>query len=129
MNISGIRSGMSIPTISQSVDVGRISGEHTRLEGQWAHEQMEQAPQESSIAKYSRERANQTFGAYDYANQYRPDDVFEMKGADSDLKSLDVQKAISDMQKDQLLQQYQTFVGESDAYQKVSLRGAENFTI
>ena len=39
---------------------------------------------------------------------------FEMKGRESDIESLDMQKAISDMQKDQALMQYQYFVGDSN---------------
>ncbi len=39
---------------------------------------------------------------------------FEMKGRDSDLASLDMEKAVSDMQKDQALMQYQYFVGETN---------------
>jgi len=39
---------------------------------------------------------------------------FEMKGREVDIESLDMQKAISDMQKDQALMQYQYFVGESN---------------
>lgn len=39
---------------------------------------------------------------------------FEMKGRDSSLSSLDMEKAISDMQKDQALMQYQYFVGDSN---------------
>ncbi len=35
-------------------------------------------------------------------------------GTQSDLKSLDMQKAISDMQRDSVLQDYQYFVGSSD---------------
>lgn len=34
-------------------------------------------------------------------------------GKDSNIEDLDVQKAISDMRKDQVLQQYQYFVGDS----------------
>ncbi len=34
-------------------------------------------------------------------------------GKDSNIENLDVQKAISNMQKDQVLQQYQYFVGDS----------------
>lgn len=34
-------------------------------------------------------------------------------GKDSNIENLDVQKAISDMRKDQVLQQYQYFVGDS----------------
>ena len=37
---------------------------------------------------------------------------FEMKGSESDLNSLDISKAVSDMQKDEALWQYQYFVGE-----------------
>jgi len=39
---------------------------------------------------------------------------FEMKGSKSDLESLDIQKAVSDMQKDQALMQYQYFVGDTN---------------
>lgn len=35
-------------------------------------------------------------------------------GKDKDIDSLDMQKAISDMKKDQVLQQYQYFVGSSE---------------
>lgn len=41
---------------------------------------------------------------------------FSMKGKDSDIESLDIQKAVSDMQKDQALMQYQYFVGEQTPY-------------
>lgn len=39
---------------------------------------------------------------------------FEMKGRQSDITSLDMEKAVSDMQKDRALMQYQYFVGESN---------------
>lgn len=39
---------------------------------------------------------------------------FEMKGRDSSLNALDMEKAVSDMQKDQALLQYQYFVGNSN---------------
>lgn len=42
--------------------------------------------------------------------------VFEMKGRDSDINSLDIEKAVSDMQKDQALMQYQYFVGDSNPF-------------
>lgn len=38
---------------------------------------------------------------------------FEYLGKDHDIHSLDIQKAISDMKKDDVLQQYQYFVGKS----------------
>ena len=39
---------------------------------------------------------------------------FAMKGRESDLASLDMEKAVSDMQKDQALMQYQYFVGDTN---------------
>ena len=39
---------------------------------------------------------------------------FEMKGRESDILSLDMEKAVSDMQKDQALMQYQYFVGDNN---------------
>lgn len=41
---------------------------------------------------------------------------FEMKGRDSDIAALDMEKAVSDMQKDQALMQYQYFVGDSNPF-------------
>ena len=41
---------------------------------------------------------------------------FEMKGRDSDIDALDIEKAVSDMQKDQALMQYQYFVGDSNPF-------------
>ena len=45
---------------------------------------------------------------------------FEMKGRESNLEALDMEKAVSDMQKDQALMQYQYFVGEQ------SIMGSED---
>lgn len=38
---------------------------------------------------------------------------FDYLGQDSDIRSLDIRKAISDMQKDQIIQQYNFFVGSA----------------
>ena len=64
---------------------------------------------------------NQTFDSYDFAKQYRPDETYELKGIDSDIESLDAKKAVSDLEKDQVLQQYQYFVGD-----KVQVKAKEN---
>jgi hypothetical protein len=40
---------------------------------------------------------------------------FDYLGQDSNIQSLDMQKAISDMQKDSVLQEYQYFVGSSNS--------------
>ena len=46
---------------------------------------------------------------------FNKEDSFGYIGMDSSLDNLDMQKAISDMQKDQVLQSYQYFVGSADS--------------
>lgn len=45
--------------------------------------------------------------------KFNKEDSFDYIGMDSSLDNLDMQKAISDMQKDQVLQNYQYFVGSA----------------
>ena len=82
---------------------------------------------------YAEARPRQTYSAADYAKEYDPDASYELKGADSDLNSLDVEKALSGLEKDQVLMQYQFFVGTEGAkeHTKASLavRESENFNI
>lgn len=126
MNISGIR------PFDGFYDYNKIA--INELSNTKAPDQVKPAEQPAkesvkiSQAEIDAARANQTFGAYDYANQYNPNATYDLKGATSDLKTLDVEKAISDMQKDQAIHQYQYFVGDntSDA---VAVRGTENFTL
>ncbi len=47
---------------------------------------------------------------------FHKQDDFGYIGRDSDIHSLDVEKAISDMRKDQILQQYQYFVGSKTVF-------------
>ena len=122
MNISGIRPAVgfydynsikqveSVPVASQSIYIDGT----TKVSGNVA------------------EAGRQTFGAYDYASQYEPKATYDLKGADSDIRSLDVAKAVSDMQKDELIHQYQYFVGQDlavEASQTPSMRGAEDFSL
>ena len=49
----------------------------------------------------------------DISITFNKEDDFGYIGRDKDIRSLDVEKAIDDMRKDQILQQYQYFVGSS----------------
>lgn len=51
------------------------------------------------------------FGLEDVSLTFNKTDSFDYIGKDKDVADLDVQKAISDMQKDRIFQQYQYFVG------------------
>ena len=52
----------------------------------------------------------------DISITFHKQDDFSYIGRDSDIHSLDVEKAISDMRKDQILQQYQYFVGSKTIF-------------
>lgn len=49
----------------------------------------------------------------DISITFNKQEEFDYIGQDSDIRSLDMDRAISDMKKDQVLQQYQYFVGSS----------------
>lgn len=49
----------------------------------------------------------------DVSLSLKGNEPFEMTGRDSAIEQLDIQKAISDMKKDSILEQYQFFVGSS----------------
>ena len=81
-------------------------------------------------------RERQTYNSADYAKEYQPGVSYELKGADSDLNSLDVEKALSGLEKDQVLKQYQFFFGDditAGNTTKVSsdlvVRPEENFSL
>ncbi|MGN0342037.1 MAG: hypothetical protein ACI4DO_04510 [Roseburia sp.] len=130
MNISGIRPYMGYYDYNSIQRVGQEAEVQPSSEGQ---HQLSQ-PQQALSAE--RDYDSQTFGAADYAKQYQPDAVYDLKGADSDIHNLDVEQALSDMQKDQVLQQYQFFVGDnqdgvraSTEAAAASARAVENFTL
>lgn len=76
-------------------------------------------------------KEKQRFSAMDYATMYNPDEKHELKGRDSDIETLDVRSAISEMNRDAVLKQYQFFVGDCQEVEKkiLSLQPTENFTV
>ena len=76
-------------------------------------------------------RKDQTFGSYDYASQYKPESEHQLKGADSDISKLDIEKAVNDMKKDTAIHRYQYFVQNKKAGEDspTTIRGAEDFSL
>lgn len=64
-----------------------------------------------SIEEKPEKRANAD--VHDMSLSFNYNEDYAYLGKDSDIENLDMQKAISDMKKDQVLQQYQYFVGSS----------------
>lgn len=131
MNISGIR------PYAGFYDYNSIKAEALRSQ-QIAEAQPTislQQPEEPQVT-VTEVPVEQNFDSYDFAQTYRSGETYELKGKDSDLESLDVQKAVSDLGKDQVLQLYQYFVGSSDAVTKKTnedaqqnMRSGENFSL
>ncbi len=110
MNVSGIRPYSGYSTYNNYIRTERPENYGSDLATQEAERVAAKTlPKEEQRSVALPER-KETFGAIDYAAQYNPKATYELKGQDSDLKTLDVEKAISDMQKDDALRQYQFFV-------------------
>lgn len=118
MNISGIRTGAGFYDYN-SIKINEVRNQQIR-------ESMESGPMPVMGAVEQKDSADieavqlQTVqkadhGAAEFNARYQPDASYELKGVDSDLSKLDVEKALSDLKKDQVLQQYQFFVGD-DAF-------------
>ena len=128
MNISGIR------TYAGFYDYNSIKSQEARHQ-QIAEAKAEMDEKESTVQATEQEnvqaqrvKAEPDNGAVEYAKKYQPDATYELKGMNSDIMNLDVQKALSDMKKDQVLQQYHFFVGESQADDAIAVdREKENF--
>ena len=68
----------------------------------------------TSAAKTAQEdRAGRITDLEQVSLTFNKEDSFDYIGMDSNPENLDMQKAISDMQKDQILQNYQYFVGSA----------------
>ncbi|MCR4611771.1 MAG: hypothetical protein K5644_07730 [Lachnospiraceae bacterium] len=68
----------------------------------------------SQYVKQDENSDRKLLDSYDYASAYDASKEYSMKGSESELKNLDVVRAISDMQKDRAISQYQYFVGDNN---------------
>ncbi len=102
-----------IPSVSDepSVKSGSLNGQDEKVN---ASEQSNNSL--TTVAASEPEQVNRASRVADLENvslKFNKEDSFGYIGNDSSLDNLDMQKAISDMRKDQILQGYQYFVGSS----------------
>ena len=114
MTISGIRPYAGFYEYN-SIKANELRAEQIAATQKAPSVEAEEVSTETQSAAVQTPAPEQNFTAFDYAQNYRSDETHELKGRDSDLASLDMQKAISDLDKDQVLQQYQFFVGDKDS--------------
>jgi hypothetical protein len=116
MNISGIR------TQAGFYDYNTIK--NNELRGQQIREaktlELSEPDIEAQAVAQTTERQETTVataevdnGATAFNQQYQPDATYELKGAESDIASLDIEKVVSDLKKDSVLMQYQVFISGS----------------
>ena len=132
MNISGIGSysgnynSIRLNSLINQQTSKAVSGEQTQAVRN----------EDSALCQQEQQkiRANQNFNSADYAKQFTPGKTYELKGADSDLASLDENGSATNSQKSQIMQQYQLFMGETQAQgvnqaamKTQAVRGVENF--
>lgn len=113
MNISGIRPYVGFYDYN-SIKTAEIRNQQisaSQSKEDTASEQEDNGKQ----AAMTKQAPEQKYTSFDYAQNYNPGEIYELKGVDSDINSLDVMKVISDLDKDQVLRQYQYFVGDKDA--------------
>ena len=129
MNISGIRPTAGFYSYN-SIKINELRNQQLAVTTQ------EKAVKRESVIEQEEVPVEQTFSSFDFAQTYRPDATYELKGEDSDVSRLDVEKTLSDLEKDKVLEQYQYFVG--DRAQKVATdlntenkmpRSGENFIL
>lgn len=129
MNISGIRPTAGFYSYN-SIKINELRNQ------QFAVTTQEKAVKRESVIEQEEVPVEQTFSSFDFAQTYKPDATYELKGEDSDVSGLDVEKTLSDLEKDKVLEQYQYFVG--DRAQKVATdlntenkmpRSGENFIL
>lgn len=114
MTISGIRPYAGFYEYN-SIKANELRAEQIAATQEASSVEAEEVSTETQSAAVQTPAPEQNFTAFDYAQNYRSDETYELKGKDCDLASLDMQKAISDLDKDQVLQQYQFFVGDKDS--------------
>ena len=110
MNISGIRPTAGFYSYN-SIKINELRNQQLAVTTQ------EKVVKRESVIEQEEVPVEQTFSSFDFAQTYKPDATYELKGEDSDVSGLDVEKTLSDLEKDKVLEQYQYFVG--DRAQKV----------
>ena len=129
MNISGIRPTAGFDSYN-SIKINELRNQQLAVTTQ------EKVVKKESVIEQEETPVEQTFSSFDFAQTYKPDATYELKGEDSDVSGLDVEKTLSDLEKDKVLEQYQYFVG--DRAQKVATdlntenkmpRSGENFIL
>ncbi|MEG0805143.1 MAG: hypothetical protein RR364_01025 [Lachnospiraceae bacterium] len=127
MNISGIRPYEGINNYFRISEEEQIAGlnQGSRSVSDTAENQLLQ------IYEIEAARGRQTQTALDYAKTYDPKATYSMKGRESDLAGLDIERSISASHKEEMVRQYEFLVNPAKASKEEQAqlvkRAQENF--
>ena len=131
MNISGIRTNAGFYDYN-SIKINEVRSQQIQVAKESSQILVTNTaePEDNGDARQIPKVQQEDQGIVDFNARYQPDAYYELKGIDSDLSKLDVEKALSDLKKDQVLQQYQFFVGDepfASTEKLKQVREEENF--
>lgn len=131
MNISGIRTNAGFYDYN-SIKINKVRSQQIQEAKESSQIPVTNTaePKDNGDARQIPKVQQEDQGIVDFNARYQPDASYELKGIDSDLSKLDVEKALSDLKKDQVLQQYQFFVGDepfASTEKLKQVREEENF--
>lgn len=131
MNISGIRTNAGFYDYN-SIKINEVRSQQIQEAKKSSQIPVTNTaePEDNGDARQIPKVQQEDQGIADFNARYQPDASYELKGIDSDLSKLDVEKALSDLKEDQVLQQYQFFVGDepfASTEKLKQVREEENF--
>ena len=95
-------------------EIKQVSEEEVRRQDQQQTALQQSTPDYSHISDLAaQDRRAKTVDLENISLTFNKTDSFDYLGSESGLENLDIMKAVSDMRKDEVLQEYQYFVGSS----------------
>ncbi len=104
---------------SRAYEIPTVTPEEIRRQEEQKLSETALAEQEAVMAKQEETVTDNRSKAADLENvslTFNKEESFDYLGSESNLLNLDMQKAISDMKKDSILQEYQYFVGSAQDF-------------
>jgi len=98
-------------------EIQQVSVEDVKKQDEQLAKQQSQQMVETPQIDYAQQPSNQASrmaNLEDISLTFNTNETYDYIGRDADLQNLDMMSAISDMQKDKVLQQYQYFVGPKE---------------
>ena len=101
----------------QRPEIKQVSEEEVRRQEQQQAALQQNTPDYSRVSDFAaQDRRAKAADLENISLTFNKTDSFDYLGSESGLENLDVMKAVSDMRKDEVLQEYQYFVGSSQNF-------------